>query len=371
MSSLSKQPISQPTWFTNTRILQEEIYKILVDRLKMELDPPLIKILFDNEAMINYWIPAFTHKTVDAANNYETLEFYGDKVLNYAFSQYLRDKFGGKLNQNTGTLLSNQYMSKVYQAELARKMGLVELMRYDPEEPKINVSVQEDAFEAFAGALNNLAEDRIKRGLGFIFIFNMLTALFEDEEIVLSEVRRDVKTELKEIYEKMGWGEPYYDTKENDNPRLGAKKSEIRSRTGDVLGTGYGSQDTAQFEAARNALATLAAQGITWKRADEIKMERNRKRNPEFERQYQRMQQAITALNEILNKSGKVQIVDFKLSNIDQRKVGAGMRHTYSIKVAYDTPNGMIWKDLQQKTGGDSDQTKVSLMKEFADRYVK
>jgi dsRNA-specific ribonuclease len=368
MSTAQQQVTSQSNWTENVSILQRAIYEILVQKLGMELDPSQINILFSQEAMANYWIPAFTHKTVDAANNYETLEFYGDKVLSNAYSQYLRRRFGKDLDQAIGTLLVNKHMSKMFQAQLARELGLPELMRYDPEEPKVTISVQEDAFESFAGALNNLAEDLIKLGLGYVYIFNMITALFNPIEIKLSEVKRDVKTELKEIYEKMGWGEPNYYTEPSDNPSLGPVKSEIRSKTGQTIGVGYGSKDAAQFDAARQALETLASQGITYESATEEKLKRKRIHNPEFEHQYQRMNDAIDKFNKQLSEKGRVQIKDFKLASIDQRRVGGGMRYTYSLKFAYPTPTGLIWKDIIQRTGKDNDQTQIEVMKEFADR---
>jgi dsRNA-specific ribonuclease len=342
-----------------------------VENLRLELEPAQIGIIFDQDAMINYWIPAFTHKTVDATNNYETLEFYGDKVLNYSFSQYLRRRLGKDLDESKGTLLINMYMSKMYQAELASRMGLPELIRYDPEEPKLSTSIKEDAFEAFSGALNNLAEDKIKPGLGPVYIFNMLVKLFEDVEINLEDVRRDVITELKEIYEKMGWGAPFYDTQESDNPQLGPKKTEIRSRTGIVLGVGYGNTDISKFEAAKQALETLSSEGVTWESADKAKLERTRERNRDFDEQYQRVEAAMKKFNEKARALGKVHANSFKLMNIDNRKVGGRMRYTYSLQLSYPTASGHLkWVDAGSKSGPDSDQVRVELMKEFADKYL-
>jgi hypothetical protein len=221
------------------------------------------------------------------------------------------------------------------------------------------------------GALCNLAEDKIKPGLGPIYVFNMLVVLFKDVSINLADVSRDPITELKEIYEKMGWGEPYYETTESDSPQLGPKKTEIRSRTGIVLGTGYGNTDTSKAQAAERALETLAKENVTWESADAAKVQRNRERNPEFDQQYQRVEAAIKELNVRAKATGKAQIDSFKLSTIEQRKVGKNMRYTYSLQLAVPTATeGVKWINAGTKTGNDSDQTKITLLKEFADKYV-
>lgn len=370
MSTLQKT-ISEPDWVNNPAILQQNIYNILIDKLRFDLDPQQINILLGQDAMTNYWIPTFTHKTIDPDNNYETLEFYGDKVLSYAFSQYLRKRLGKELNESKGTLLINKYMSKNYQAELASRMDLPQLIRYDPEEPKLSTSIKEDAFEAFSGALCNLAEDQIKPGMGPIYIFNMLVALFKDVPINLADVSRDPITELKEIYEKMGWGDPYYETTESDAPQLGPKKTQIRNRTGIVLGTGYGNTNTSKAQAAERALEKLSKEGYTWETADAAKVQRNRERNSEFDKQYERVEAAVAELNKKAQAAGKAQVNNFKILKMEERQASSGMRYSYSLQLAFPTAgDGVKWINAGTKAGNNSDQTKITLMKEFADKYV-
>jgi len=358
----------QPEWVNDLSILQNAIYEILIRKLKIELDRNLIDQLFDQESLLKYWVPAFTHKTVDPTDNYEKLEFYGDKVLGYVFTQYLRRRFGKELDEAKATLLLNKYMSTEYLAFLARQLGLPELMRYNPETPEVATSVQEDAFEAFAGALNNLSEDKIKPGLGPILIFNMLTTLFKDVPIKLADVEKDAITMLKEIYEKMGWGRPAYIIEHSDRPELGPTKATIRTQTGDILGVGYGSKSGAQNQASENALETLASQGVTWETADIRKLERKRDRNPEFERQYQRMTTGINRLNEQLQAQGKVPISDFRVVSIEQRKDSRGMSYTYSLKAAYQTRTGLDWKAVETITGRNNDDVQIEVMKSFANK---
>ena len=368
MSASSQKVLSEPTWVHDPQILQKNLYQIFL-RIFKEVEPSHLQHFFDGVALQNYWAKCFTHASVDSTNNYEKLEFYGDKVLNHAFAEYLRLRFKDELNQANGTLLLNQYMSKKFQAQLARELGLSELIRFDPEYPRVSVSVQEDIFEAFAGCIHNIAEDRIGRGLGQVYVFNMIAELFDPIPIVLAEVEKDKKTILKEIYEKMAWGEPNYVYKNTDNPSLGPFRVEVRSRTGDLLGFGYGSEGEAPFEAAANALKTLEAQNITWESADQARTERNRIRNPEFDRQYRRVQNAIERLNEQAKAQRTVPITDFKVAKVEERRTGGGFRYTFAIQIAYQTPTGLTWRAVQQLTGSDSDQTKIDLMRTFADKY--
>lgn len=369
MSSLTSQRvISQPDWVNDHSILQKKIYEILV-KLLGDFVVGYTNQLLDNEAMENYWVKAFTHRSVDPQNNYEKLEFYGDKVLNAAFAQYLRRRIGDELDQEKGTLLLNQYMSKKKQAELARNLGLPELVRFDPEVPEVNIDIQEDVFESFAGALNNLIDDRVSPGLGYIFVFNMLPELYNDVPIVLSEVEKDKKTLLKEIYEKMGWGDPTYVIEPSDNPKLGPTKVTVRSPTGDVLGVGYGPEKDAPFAAAKAASDKLASEGITWESATLQKEERSRIRNPEYAKQERRMQEAIKLLNQQAQKQKTAPIVDYRISSGGTLQSKEGRRHSFAVSLGYQVGPKVQWRTLPPKSGLNSEQTKIDAMREFADTH--
>lgn len=369
MSSLTFQRvISQPDWVNDRAILQKKIYQILL-KLLGDFVVDYTSQLLDNEAMENYWVKAFTHRSVDPQNNYEKLEFYGDKVLNATFAQYLRRRIGDELDQEKGTLLLNQYMSKKKQAELARNLGLPELVRFDPEVPDININIQEDVFESFAGALNNLIDDRVQPGLGYIFVFNILPALYDDVPIVLSEVEKDKKTLLKEIYEKMGWGDPTYVVEPSDNPKLGPTKVTVRSPTGDVLGVGYGPEKDAPFAAAKGATDKLAEQGITWESATRQKEERSRIRNPEYAKQERRMEEAIKLLNQQAKKQKTMPIAEYRIISGGTLQSREGRRHTFALSLGYQVGSKLQWRTLPTKGGLDGEQTKIDIMRDFADTH--
>jgi len=362
---MSAQTLSQPAWVGNLSVLQKAIYDII----SKVIDKDHVPILLSAEAMVNYWAPAFTHKSVDATNNYEKLEFYGDKVLSYAFSSYIRQRFQNTLNQEQATLLLNQYMSKRYQPELARNLGLVELVRYNPEIPGVNVKVQEDIFESFFGAFSTITDDAIQPGLGYIYCFNLISDIFNEIEIN-PEAQKDPKSQLKEIFEGLKWGEPNYITIHSDDPSRGETKVEIRSITGEVIGVGYGSKKIAEFKAAENALNKLVSEGITAESVEKEKTRRARAQNPEFEKQYRRVEAAIVRLSQQAQAAGKTRVDRFKITRIDAQRVQGGYRYTFSIDVAYDSGQGRLtWRSAHQLTGSNPDQTKIDLMKTFADNY--
>lgn len=364
--------LSQPSWTNDLSALQGAIYAILV---RANVDPNDVAPLMNQEALLDYWVPAFTHSSVDANKNYEKLEFYGDKALQYAFMSYIRQRFKNELNPDKLTLVLNKYMSTMFQAKLASDLGLDKLIRYDlnaPDDAKtkkpIGVKVREDVLEAFFGALSTLADDKIQPGLGYIYVFNLISDIFNEIPIDLSEELKHPVSQLKELFEKYQWGYPDYQTSPSDDSAKGEIKVEVRSVTGETLGVGYGSQKAAESQAAQNALDNLAKQGITIETATEEKLRRTRGQNLEFDRQYRRVEAAIAKLNQQLAAKEKVPIDKFKIVSVESRRVQGRSRQTFSIEVAYDLGDGrLVWRSIKQLTGDTPDQTRIDLMKTFAD----
>jgi dsRNA-specific ribonuclease len=362
--------LSQPAWVNDVKLLQTALFNILGGITEQTH----LNAFFDETALNNYWIPAFTHKSVnpDPQKNYETLEFYGDKVMNDTFSSYIRKRFNNRINQEKATLLQNRYMFKGFQAELSEKLKLPELVRFDPEYPDINKSIKEDVLEAFFGSLKNLGDDRIMMGVGYIYCFNLITKIFNEIPIVLEDVQKDSITLLKELFDKLGWGAVKYDYSDSDYPQLGKKKAIVSNeKTNTLLGVGYGpDQPDAKAAAAQNALEKLNKEGITQEYAEENILERQRTLKPEFDKQYLRVQEAIKVLNKESQKRGKVQIRDFKIVAVESHEVTGGRRYTFGINVEYQEPNGKVaWKIIDKWTGNSQDSAKIELMKRFANAH--
>lgn len=357
----------QPAWVTNPNLLSEAILNLFI---KYELldDLDTFREIFSAPAMESYWMKCFTHKSIDSEYNNDAFEFYGDKVLGYSFSKYLRKRFRDRLDQASGTLLQAKYMSKQYQAQMSRELGLVELLRYDPE-ATVSVHVQEDTFEAFAGCLDIIIDEYVVEGAGASCVFNLILALFEKVEIDLDKLDRDDKTMLKEIYDKLGWGKPIYSVNLSDRPDLGTHRAIVVSQVGDTIGVGYGCEKKASFEAAAQALIYLKEEGFDWESADKMKLESNRRRLPEFNKQYARLEKAFDKLVALAKRYNKPPPTEFKLIKVEERREGRGSRYTFVIRMSFSQRGGTIWRDVKQLTGSDSDQTKIDLMKSFADMH--
>ena len=361
----SIQQRQQVDWSGEVSVLQHFIYSILSH---VVTNKEHIAILFGNDAMINYWIPCFTHLSADANKNYETFEFYGDKSLGNTFVMYLRDSFGDQINQSNGTLLLNTYMEKTYQAELSREYNLDLYVKFDPHIKDASIHVQEDIFEAFFGCFVILVDDKIQKGLGYTYGYNLLAYIFNKINISLENVRRDYKSQLKELFEKLIWGAPAYKPTLSDNTTLGEWKVAVRGPNGTVLGIGYGSQKRAAFDAAKSALDYLVTQGYTEEHAEKVKLERAKRQNPEFDKQWNRFEQAIIKINETARNMvpPRPEIIDKTLSTVGKpTKERDGLKYTIAIKVLNRGMNE--WQILKQDTGPNLDKLKINLLKSVAD----
>jgi len=361
------QAQAQIPWSDNLSVLQHAVYNILSSILL----PQHAGALFTEKAMIEYWAPAFTHRSArPRPYNSEDFEFDGDLVLARQFNKYLTRRFGMRLSPAQGTYFQNTYMSKSFQAELSRRIGLDKLVRYDPTVPGVTTDIAEDVFEAFAGALAAAADEEITDGLGDIFVFNFLREIFQNIPLSLEEVTRDPTSSLKELYDKMKWGEVNYKIEPSDRPGFHEKVT-VRDPNGGILGIGYGDQTSAKSKAASEALETLRNKGITRETADQKKLETKRKTSPAFDAQYKRVQEAIKRLNQQAASRGTVQISDFKLSAAANTKSGSQTIYTYTVDLAYPSADGKLqWKSTVQANDVDQNMAQINALKSFADQVL-
>lgn len=354
-------------WTDNLSVLQQAIYKILAPILT----PQYAQLLFTLEAMQEYWSPAFTHRSaLPRPYNNEDFEFDGDLVLARQFNKYLTKRFGTRLSPSQGTYFQNTYMSKSFQAELSRRLGLDKLVRYDPTVPGVTTDIAEDVFEAFAGALAAAADEKITDGLGDIFVFNFIREIFQSVTLNLDEVARDSTSSLKELYDKLGWGEVSYKVETSDRPEF-YEKVTIQDPNGTVLGIGYGDQTTARGKAASEALETLRLKNITRESADQKRLEIKRKASTLFDLEYKRVQKAVEKLNQQATKQGKVQIANFKLSQAPNTKSGNQIVYTYTVDLAYPSGDGKLhWKPAVHASDLNQNMAQVNALKSFADQVL-
>lgn len=150
------------------------------------------------EAML-IWTEAFTHETYSLSSNYEDLEYLGDAILKALFPKYLMKRFP-QFHKKEFTELNVAYMSKVSNAQMAKKMGLGKHIRMlGLSEASFNVEA--DAFESFFGALDTIS-DMIVPGLGFANCYNMVIHLYTNFEIDETRAEGAQKTLVQQIFSR-------------------------------------------------------------------------------------------------------------------------------------------------------------------------
>lgn len=187
----------------------------ITEILKNVMGDELSKIL-DEEALKNYWNLAFTHKSLEVEKNNGMFIFIGNNVLPFIFSQYIYSEFRDRLNEEKANLLLNKFMAHEFQANMIDRLGLMEYIKFNPD---YNIDkAKGHIFKAFFGCLNSIIDDRFKPHHGYIYCYELLKILLTNTDIstYLDEIRKDTKTELKELHEKMGWSQPTYII--NDDP---------------------------------------------------------------------------------------------------------------------------------------------------------
>lgn len=160
--------------------------------------------LFSKEQM-KIWTKAFTHETYSPSENYEDLEYAGDAVLKWAFPKYLTKRFP-HLHKNEFSELNVAYMSKIMQAELARKMDLGKFLRVKCIE-KASLNLETDVFESFFGALEAVS-DLIFPESGCHRCYDMIVHLFSTVQIDETKGRGCPKTQVIQIFVRFDLPKP-------------------------------------------------------------------------------------------------------------------------------------------------------------------
>lgn len=183
---------------------------------RAQLSRNTIDALTDEDSMIVFR-KAFTHISYDKEFNYEFLEFRGDVVVNLAIVQYIRTRFPKIISVKWLTKLKHNLASKTALADLASLGHFLEHLHYGKDLTDIikrgryheNVeylSLMEDTFEALAGAIVQIVDQKYHHGVGFAVAFTIISTFFDQKEISLSwNSVFDTKSRLKEIYDQLGW----------------------------------------------------------------------------------------------------------------------------------------------------------------------
>jgi dsRNA-specific ribonuclease len=265
-------------------------------RIEKDYDSGLVKFLKDilspiakeetiqkivNTSTLPMWKKAFTHETIDLNDNYEQLETIGDRVLELTFLKYLLRKFPDLTPQEI-TELKSKYMSKIYQGTTSRKLGFGDWIRVGSDISSI--SILEDVFESFFGALFEISDRELGDGAGYVMALKFLALIFSDVEIDLSKSQGHPRSQIKEIFEMLKLDSEIQDVTTTDKGTY--VEISISKRTLDdlvqmemmkpdsplVIGVGFGPYKTNAVNLAySNALQYLESLGITREWAEQQK----------------------------------------------------------------------------------------------------
>jgi len=169
---------------------------------------------------------SFTTKdyAADNAQNMETREFMGDRVMWSSMTSYFTRRFGSRLTQNEITCLHREYCSKQIQASISSSLFLFKFAR---SKKRIDINTHENLFEAFVGTLAEVSFREKVKGIRDL----------EDNSVGFSGKLHEAF--LNKVYDSFDFG--LTDTKpastelnENILALTGHKKHEVKSRKGAV-----------------------------------------------------------------------------------------------------------------------------------------
>jgi len=164
-------------------------------------DSPLVDS-FASQEHLQTWYKALVFETYDINNNYEALEYLGDRILKSVFAAVMFE-LHPELTNSQMSNLDMFFMSKSRQGDMATDtLQLTPLILTSSNlpdappdlAPEDTSKLAVDVFESFFGALW-LVGDRVAFGLGYVACYNLLKILLADEEIQ-DEINGDRKTRV-------------------------------------------------------------------------------------------------------------------------------------------------------------------------------
>ncbi len=147
-----------------------------------------IKVKFKNIELLK---KAITHKSFDNINNYEKLEFLGDRLLGLIISKKLLSMYPdvkeGLLDKKLASLVNKE---KCYEVGKKLKLDEFVLVGNNKKNSKVEIKIVSDCIESLIGAIY------YERGFDFVekFVLNLWKVMLESSKITLI----DAKTKLQE-----------------------------------------------------------------------------------------------------------------------------------------------------------------------------
>lgn len=194
--------------------------------------------------------------------SYERLEFLGDSVIHHAIARYLFDRYE---NEDEGflTKLRTKLENKKNLAYISRKLNFNEYAIFARNIELTggrmsNISIMEDIFEAFVGALSLETNfENCKK-----FIINIMEREIDIAELIHTE--NNYKEMMMQYCHKMKWSDPIYATEEVMEEGTRRKFRMNVKANGNIAGSGIGiTKKEGEQNAARMALISYGVLSIT------------------------------------------------------------------------------------------------------------
>ena len=168
-----------------------------------------IKVKFKNIELLK---KAITHKSFDSINNYEKLEFLGDRLLGLIISKKLLSMYPdvkeGLLDKKLASLVNKE---KCYEVGKKLKLDEFVLVGNNKKNSKVEIKIVSDCIESLIGAIY------YERGFDFVekFVLNLWKDMLESSKITLI----DAKTKLQEYSLKKYKILPIYKLTSSSGPK--------------------------------------------------------------------------------------------------------------------------------------------------------
>ena len=157
---------------------------------------------------------ALTHKSHNSKNNYEKLEFVGDRVLGLVIANKLLELYPNEKEGSLDKKLANLVNKKTC-FQIGKKLDLDKYIiignAINPKEKKIETKIIADCCEALIGAI--YLDQGLKAANSFILLF------WRNDLILSKKLIIDSKTKLQEYSLKIFKKLPQYKLIENTGPR--------------------------------------------------------------------------------------------------------------------------------------------------------
>ena len=161
--------------------------------------------LLDDEAMRIYDC-VFTSDTADSVNNYEMYEQMGDVLAGSFLIWYMYRRFPHLQCTEAVKIVARlkiNYGARASFFEIADKLGFWPFISAtEDERSHIRKDLLEDVLEAFIGATAFILDNKIRRGVGYDIVYEILSSIFDEIHISLRyEDLYDAVTRLKEVFD--------------------------------------------------------------------------------------------------------------------------------------------------------------------------